>query len=628
MRRALSRAFGTVSAGKARWAVLATLVMILLALLASLAVLANAERRQDVLQSEIASSQQVHYDFERLRELLVDAETGQRGFTATGEAEFLQPEQRAAAAAPQALQQLRASLSGDPRDAADLARLKLLVGRKLALTGAAIAARRHGEPTATTLQRERAGKAVMDEIRSVSESAEARKDAEVNRSLQAITDLSRRIQAMFLVAFPLLAGLVFVSIAIGRASLRDSQRLASLADAERDAAASANQAKSTFLATMSHELRTPMNGVLGMAHMMARSDLSPGQRAQLDVITASADNLLVLLNDILDLSKIEAGKIVLETVNFDLAEQLARLVELHRAGASDKGLILNLNVAADTPRYVCGDPTRVRQILSNLLSNAVKFTAEGEVSLSVEAGAQGLIFRVTDTGCGIPEAARTRLFSPFEQADEAITRRFGGTGLGLSISRHLARLMGGELELEQSTPLGSSFRLQLTLHEAPPLAPASTAEAVEVVPLKVLVAEDNPQNQAVAAAFLDAAGAETVMVGDGLEALAALETEHFDLVLMDVHMPNMNGLEAVAAIRARSLGAGAPIVALTADAMSGDKERYLAAGFDNHLAKPMRPDEFVGMLAWASAAKGLAPSRRHSALAPADAPIRTTLTAQ
>jgi signal transduction histidine kinase/CheY-like chemotaxis protein len=360
------------------------------------------------------------------------------------------------------------------------------------------------------------------------------------------------------------------------------------------AAEAANRAKSVFLATMSHEIRTPLNGVLGMAQAMAAEELSDLQRDRLSVIHRSGESLLAILNDLLDLSKIEAGKLELETIEFDLGEVARGSHSAFTALANKKGLSFCLDVEQAAGRYQ-GDPTRLRQILYNLISNALKFTEQGEIRVTAALEGETLALSVRDTGLGISDENLSRLFGKFDQLDSSTTRRFGGTGLGLSICRELAHLMDGDISVTSKLGEGSCFVLRVNLPRVgdakPParLAPAAPPE-LKSVALRVLAAEDNSVNQLVLKTLLHQLGLDPTVVDNGQAAVAAWEAQPWDVILMDIQMPIMDGLAATAAIRAREVETGrprTPIVALTANAMSHQVEQYLAAGMDNHVAKPI-----------------------------------------
>jgi signal transduction histidine kinase/ActR/RegA family two-component response regulator len=362
------------------------------------------------------------------------------------------------------------------------------------------------------------------------------------------------------------------------------------------AAEAANAAKSAFLATMSHEIRTPLNGVLGMAQAMAADQLSAVQRDRLSVVQQSGEALLAILNDILDLSKIEAGKLELEEIPFDLGEVARGAHSAFTALANKKGLSFALDI--DQARGVYrGDPTRIRQILYNLISNALKFTDRGEIRVVGRYSPEGLRIAVSDTGVGISEEAIGRLFSKFGQADASTTRRFGGTGLGLAICQQLAKLMGGAVSVTSTVGEGSTFEVIVPLERIgderaviPISPPTEGAGAPEALAIRVLAAEDNTVNQLVLKTLLHQIGVEPVIVNDGREAVTAWEASEWDVILMDVQMPELDGPSATREIRQKEAAAGrarTPIIALTANAMSHQVSEYLAAGMDGFVAKPI-----------------------------------------
>ncbi len=369
------------------------------------------------------------------------------------------------------------------------------------------------------------------------------------------------------------------------------------------AAERANAAKSAFLATMSHEIRTPLNGVLGMSQVMARDELTPPQRDRLDVIRQSGEALTALLNNVLDLSKIEAGQMEVEAIPFALADILEPAHAAFAALAADKGLRLDLDVKDSAQGVFQGDPTRLRQVVYNLLSNAVKFTDEGVITLGAEADQGDLRLWVADTGPGMTGAELRRLFVRFAQLDAATTRRYGGTGLGLAISQELCALMGGTLEATSTPGEGSTFTLVLPVirleHAAEPREPTTNVPKGALAGLRVLAAEDNRVNQVVLRALLAPLGVEPVMVADGAAAVAAWEAGEWDLVLMDVRMPVMDGMAATAAIRGRERSLGrrrTPIIGLSADAMDHQVNELLAAGMDSHVSKPIDVTRLYGAL--------------------------------
>ena len=408
------------------------------------------------------------------------------------------------------------------------------------------------------------------------------------------------------VALVVLAGWLFVrqtNEANRKLRLAWAAMLTAKEEAER-----ASRAKSEFVSRMSHELRTPLNAILGFAQVLDGEALRPTHKNYVHLINRSGQHLLELINQVLDLAKIEAGRLTLEEIGFDLRQLIGEVGTIVAERASAKGLRFSAVSAPDLPARLVGDPTRLRQVLINLAANAIKFTESGTVDLHTEIDQGRLLFSIRDSGIGMDAAALSRLFQPFGQADESITRRYGGSGLGLMISRELVQAMGGDIEVESTPGQGSCFRFSLPIRLAEELpatlvqttmaeqaAPSRSLTVSELVAGPILLVDDNEVNQVVGAAMIEQLGLSYDTAATGLEALQRSAEKSYALILMDMEMPEMDGLTATLRIRQREALAGGrvPIIAMTANALQGDRERCFAAGMDGYVAKPINQAALV-----------------------------------
>lgn len=537
---------------------------------------------------------------EAVEKSTVDLETGQRGFVLTQNEQFLKPYTEARTSLDEEFKLLEESASNELKSLPEYPEIFTLVREKMTIAEHGINLVRAGKVAAAITQvKSGAGRNVMDQLRLKVGKVISFERSRMSSLKKQSESKSAQNQMWQTLGIGMAFVLILIAVAMNEKERRQRRKLESELVAARNEAQQASLTKSRFLANMSHEIRTPMNGILGMTEVILEQNPEAGIKKKVQIIRESALNLLSLINGILDLSKIESGKLELEEGYFEPRQLIKEVINTVEYSAHAKGLKLYATISEQTPAAFSGDVLRLRQILINLLGNAIKFSSEGTVVLSInsfrsELSRSMLQIQVKDQGLGMDEATLKKIFSPFEQADKSTTRKFGGSGLGLSITKQLVELMNGKIEVESRLGEGSTFWVTLPLEainvmpeRQQPNQPQKFASSE--APLKILVAEDNVTNQEVVKVMLNRLGHQFKIVSNGKEALEESAAENFDLILMDCHMPVMDGYEAAQKITEKftEWNFALPVIAVTANAIRGDKEQCLEAGMCDYLSKPL-----------------------------------------